>query len=393
MLVKKLRLAFVVTHPIQYYVPLYQWLAAGDDAEVKVFFTWHAGEQATQDQGFKRDVAWDIPLTEGYHSELVPNSSRDPGSHRFLGIRNPGIVSRICEWKPDAVVVTGYAFESHLRCMVGLSRRGIPVLFRGDSHLLNRRVRRGWRAARQVRRWVLRHASLCLYVGSHNRAYFEDAGVPREKLAFCPHSIDVRRFAEPNEDWERDAAQSRSEFGIPADRRVLLYAGKFEPVKRPLELMQAVSELDDANVHLVMAGDGELASRVRERAAADPARFTVLPFQNQSRMPALLRMGDVFCLPSESETWGLAVNEALACGRPVLVSDRVGCAPDVVQRGLNGDVFAWSDWGDFRRRADALLRSNACIDRDAIRSDAARYSIEATATALLSAAARAAHRA
>jgi glycosyltransferase involved in cell wall biosynthesis len=106
-----------------------------------------------------------------------------------------------------------------------------------------------------------------------------------------------------------------------------------------------------------MTGSGELEEQVKAIAAADPARFRILPFQNQSRMPIVYRLGDLFVLPSShSETWGLAVNEALACGRPVLVSDRVGCASDVVNPTC-GRVFPLSD-------PDALLRSLTEVTSD-----------------------------
>ncbi len=138
------------------------------------------------------------------------------------------------------------------------------------------------------------------------------------------------------------------------DQKVLLYAGKFEPKKRPTELMRAVSRLQNSAVVLVLVGSGELQDEINA-IAADPARFRVLPFANQSRMPVVYRLADIFVLPSAyGESWGLAVNEALACGRPVIVSDRVGCAADVVNPTC-GRVFAWNDWSAFERIVECLI--------------------------------------
>jgi glycosyltransferase involved in cell wall biosynthesis len=162
-------------------------------------------------------------------------------------------------------------------------------------------------------------------------------------LQLCPHSIDVGRFAEPKAVYEQEAARWRSHLGIPPDCCVILFAGKFEPKKRPLELMRTVAAMDDRRVILVLVGAGELEPQVRAFATGRPDLFHVLPFQNQSRMPVVYRLGDLFVLPSAfGETWGIAVNEALACGRPVLVSDRVGCAADVVDESC-GQVFSWDD--------------------------------------------------
>ncbi len=351
----KTRLAIVVSHPIQYYAPLYRRLAQRDDLAIKVFFTWHAGAAPVPDHGFKQLVAWDVPLTGGYEFELVPNVSSDPGTHHFFGLRNPSLVERVSSWRADAVHVTGWAWLSHLLALRGFRRRAIPVLFRGDSHLLD--------SPRSGLRWRLKRAFLArvyswprafLFVGAANRAYYEAFGVEPGRLYRCPHSIDVARYAEPAEFFEREAAQWRGQLGISDDRPVVLFAGKFERKKRPVELMRAVQALGDPGLVLVLAGGGELEDEMNALAAAAPDRFRVLPFQNQSRMPVVYRLGDLVILPSAfGETWGLAVNEAMACGRPVLVSDRVGCAADVVDASC-GRVFPWDDISAMMRAVNEM---------------------------------------
>ena len=350
------RIAFVVSHPIQYLVPLYRRLAGRDDTEVKVFFTWHAGERAVDDPGFGRPIAWDIPLTDGYAFELVPNVASDPGTHKFLGLRNPMLLDRVTSWRPDVVHINGWAWLSHLQLLFALKKRRVPTLFFGDSHLLDGKAGgpRWWLKSAVLRR-VYSWPTACLYAGSANRAYFEIFGVPPQRLYPCAHVIDVGRFAEPASQREEAAARWRSELGVAADRKVLLYAGKFEPKKRPTDLMRAFARLPDPSLMLVMVGSGELQAEIDAIAAADPARFRILPFQNQSRMPVVYRLGDVFVLPSAfGESWGLAVNEALACGRPVIVSDRVGCAPDVVDASC-GRIFPWNDWGEFGNTVVAMF--------------------------------------
>ena len=338
------RLAIVVSHPIQYYVPLYRRLAQRNEVAIKVFFTWHAGEAPVHDRGFDAPVAWDIPLTSGYEFERVPNVACDPGTHRFLGLCNPSLVDRVNAWGPDAVHMTGWAWASHLRALHAFQGRGLPILFRGDSHLLDAPERGPrWWIKRALLRRVYTWPKIFLVVGAANRAYFEAFGVKEDRLYPCPHSIDVGRFAEPAAALEAEAAQWRNQLGIAENCRVLLYAGKFERKKRPLELMRAIAAIGDPGIVLVLVGAGELESDVNALAASDPTHFRVLPFQNQSRMPVVYRLGDLFVLPSAyGETWGLAVNEAMACGRPALVSNRVGCAVDVVDPSC-GRVFPWND--------------------------------------------------
>jgi len=374
-----LRLAIIVSHPIQYYVPLYRRLAKRKDVEIKVFFTWHGAESPILDQGFKKEVAWDIPLRDGYEFEVVPNISRKPGTHHFWGLQNPRLLSAVLEWQPDAVFLTGYAYASHLKAMHAFFTRSVPLLFRGDSHLLNQTGGLGWVVKRMVLHWIYRWSAACLYVGKHNRDYYRAFGVPEEKLFSCPHSIEVDRFANPSDELEIQATAWRTELGIKDNQVVLLFAGKFEDKKRPLALMRAVKDHDDSNVMLVMVGDGELGDQVRQIAQSAPDRFRVLPFQNQSRMPLVYRLGDLFVLPSVyNETWGLAVNEAIACGRPVLVSDMVGCAPDLVKPGRTGEIFHADDWGDFRGKLKKTLQIAVNADRSGLISFARQFDVEAT---------------
>jgi glycosyltransferase involved in cell wall biosynthesis len=357
---RRLRLAFVVSHPIQYYAPLYQRLAEGDDISIKVFFTWHAGQGPVLDHGFNIPVAWDIPLTAGYEFEVVPNISSDPETHHFLGLNNPALVQRITSWKPDFVHITGWAWLSHLRAMRAFHKSKIPILFRGDSHLLDD-TKRGfrWRLKHFVLKQAFSWPSGFLAVGTQNHAYYRAFGVRSDRLFPCPHSIDVGRFAEPAEEFEQEASRWRRQLAIGDQRCVLLFAGKFEKKQQPLALMRAVLENRNRNLMLVLVGSGELECEVKGIAAANPDHFRVLPFENQSRMPVVYRLGDLFVLPSShGETWGLAVNEAMACGRPVLVSDGVGCAADVVNPSC-GRVFEGGD-------PSALCRAIAEItgDRD-----------------------------
>jgi glycosyltransferase involved in cell wall biosynthesis len=385
---RRRRIGFVVSHPIQYFAPLYRRLGRRDDVEIKVFFTWHAGGQPVEDRGFAQKIEWDIPLTDGYDFELVPNTSSNPGPYSFFGLRNPTLLDRVMAWRADVVHVSGWAWYSHLQLLRTLRRRRIRTLFLGDSHLLDGAPAGARGLVKSaLLRCVFSWPSGFLVVGSANRAYYRRFGVDLARLYPCPHSIDVRRFSEPAAAMEQAASRWRSELGIAPEQKVLLYAGKFEPKKRPIELMRAVAQLRDSSVVLIMVGAGELQGEINSLAAADPPLFRVLPFQNQTRMPIVYRLGDIFVLPSASgETWGLAVNEALACNRPVIVSDRVGCAADVIDSSC-GWVFRWNDWSEFITLITKLVCCGsplATMRRGAFER-AQAFDVAVTETALLAA--------
>lgn len=381
------RLAFINTHPVQYYAPLHRAVAARPGWDVRVFFTWHGGGPAI-DAGFKQEFEWDIPLTEGYEFEVVPNTSSDPGPHHRAGIENPELVARVAAWKPDAVVLTGYNYPSHHSALHRLPRMGIPVLLRGDSHTLDRTADRLWWLKRLVLKRLFRRCAAVLSVGRANRDYFLACGVPRERIFRCPHSIDRARFAEPDEKLNAEASAWRRELGFNDRQMVLLFAGKLEVKKRPAAMLEAVVSGAGPQVAVLVVGNGELQDQVARIATAHPDRVKLVPFQNQSRMPVVYRAADLFVLPSAfGETWGLAVNEALACSRPVIVSDHVGCAPDVVKPGQNGWVFPADDWNAFIALVNEAASERAMLAamRQRAHDSAINFDIPTTASTLVAA--------
>ena len=168
--------------------------------------------------------------------------------------------------------------------------------------------------------------------------------MPDDRLFFTPHAVDNDRFARAPEETQRAADQWRAELGIARDRRVILFAGKLQPKKRPDDLIAAFLRLGRDDVTLLIVGDGELEQPLRAQAAGHP-RIVFAPFQNQSLMPRTYALADLFILPSfgRDETWGLAVNEAMCLGKPIIVSSHVGCARDLVEPGGNGLVFPAGD--------------------------------------------------
>lgn len=332
-----MRLAILSTHPIQYYAPLFRTLQEGP-LNIHVFYGWEGmAESAQVDHGFGASVQWDIPLLDGYPHTFLQNQSKDPGTHHFRGIDSVDVIERITEWKPDALLVFGWNYRSHLRALRHFSRQ-IPVFFRGDSTLLDERpgVRRVLR--RVFLKWVYRHIDIALYVGKHNREYFLKHGLSMERLYWAPHAIENGRFMAESAVRETEARKWRHELGISDNDVVVLFAGKLEDNKQPELLLRAFTELENRNAHLVFVGTGPLEGRLRA-VSKDIPTVHYLGFQNQSRMPVVYRIGNVYVLPSKRETWGLGVNEAMACGRPVIVSDRVGCAPDLVKKRKTGWTF------------------------------------------------------
>lgn len=347
------RLAIITTHPIQYYAPLFKRLA--DVCLLKVFYTW--GEQSLKkyDPGFQQNIEWNIPLLEGYDFEFLQNSSSKPGTHHFNGIINPQGVSRVTNFTPDAILVFGWANHSHLKIMRHFKGK-VPVWFRGDSTLLDN-VSFIKNICRTIAlKLIYRYVDIAFYVGSSNKKYFLKYGFKEQQLTFAPHSVENDRF---DVDRSDESAELRKRLRVDVGDILILFAGKFEDKKDPFLLLTAFKALHIKGVHLLFVGSGDLEENLKANTSgSDNIHF--LNFHNQRQMPGLYHACDLFCLPSKGpgETWGLAVNEAMAAGKAVLVSDKVGCAFDLVKPGVNGEIFKSGNSTDLLSKLDYLIKSN-----------------------------------
>lgn len=333
------KLAIISSHPIQYNAPLFALLAKEKDIDLMVFYTWgESSSSAKYDPDFGKVIAWDIPLLEGYNYTFLNNTSKDPGSHRFKGIINPKLNQEIESWGADIVWIWGWAFDSHLKALCYFKGK-IEVWFRGDSTLLDEPI--GFSIKKLARRifltWVYSHVDKVFYVGTHNKTYYKKHGLKETQLFYAPHAIDNNRFSDSNGEKMKKAREWRKKLGYQDDDIVLLFAGKFEPRKNPFFLIDLIKSLESDKVKLLIVGNGPLENNLRQDLYnRNCVKF--LNFQNQSNMPILYRLSDFYILPSLSETWGLAINEALASGTKVIASSFCGGTIDLINKD-NGMIF------------------------------------------------------
>lgn len=353
------KIAIILSHPIQYYSPFFA--ALNDEGFVfKVFYT--LGDSDGIDAGFGKQIRWDLPLLQHYDYEFLSNMSSEPGSNHYNGIISPDLISTVERYNPEVILIYGWAYAAHLKAMKYFHSK-VPIWFKGDSTLLDdlpywKKITR-----KIALTYVYRHIDKAFYVGSNNYDYFRSFGLKNNQLIFAPHAIDNQRFAE---DKFIHAEKIKKKLNISPDDIIVLFAGKFQAKKNPEILLKAFKSMKLDNVHLLMVGNGILEEKLKyksQQLGLKSQKIHFMDFQNQSQMPAVYQACDIYCLPSKgpSETWGLSVNEAMASGKAVLLSDKVGCAIDLVDSGKNGYIFKSGDEYDLLAKLESM-----CSNRKAL---------------------------
>ncbi len=345
---KKLRLAYLVSHPIQYQAPLLRRIAREPDIDLTVFFGSDFSVRGYQDQGFGVDVKWDVPLVEGYHHEFLPRlrDGMDTGAFTPLSY---GIVRRLRRGRFDALWVHGYGTANALHGILAAKSLGIPVLLRAESWLGDRERRGATLAAKTCFFSLLKQTVDCvLPIGTHNADYWRHYLGNEFPQSLMPYAVDNDYFARRSLEAASQRAALLAELHLNPDRPVILFASKLQKRKRAADLLDAYLRFAPApgmpRPYLLIVGDGEERPALERKAAEsglDSIRFC--GFRNQSELPRFFDIATVFVLPSQHEPWGLIVNEVMNASRAVIVSSDVGCALDLITDGVEGAVFPVGD--------------------------------------------------
>ena len=350
---RPLRLAYFVSHPIQYQAPLLRRIATEPDIELEVFFSSDHTVRGYVDEGFGVKVEWDIPLLEGYRSSFLPSwreAGKEPGFWRPL---NHGIFQRLQEGRFDAVWSHGYSTANSLRVIAIAAMLHIPVLLRAESTLHDRARTLPKLLAKEAFFRTLRpQVNAVLAIGKANARYWRHYFGHEMPVFRMPYAVDNDFFQQRATEAVAGREALRAELGLEPGRPVILFASKLQERKRCTDLVAAHKLLRQPRPYLLIVGDGEERPRLERQAAGDPD-IQFLGFRNQTELPRYFDLCDVFVLPSQHEPWGLVVNEAMNAGRVVVVSDDVGSQQDLVRDGETGAVFPV---GDVTALAAALER-------------------------------------
>lgn len=358
------RLAYLVTHPIQYQAPLLRRIAAEPDIELTVLFESDHSLRAHVDREFGRTIAWDVKLLDGYRQRFL-RSWGSVGRGQLPSFWRPvssDLATVLHAGGFDALWVHGYSYANHLAALMLAKRYGMKTFLRDEATELSRQ--RGSVKTMSKRVFfalVDRIVDRYLAIGRANFRHWEALGVAPGKIITLPYAVDGRLFSSAG----TDGGETRRLFGIANEQKLIVFSAKLIDRKRPLDVLNAFERLQrgmDRRPALVMAGDGDLMPAIRQTAAKSGLQDVhIVGFQTQKQLAALYTAADVLVLPSERESWGLVVNEAMYGGCAIVASDRVGAAADLVRD--NGIVYPVGDVAALTRALETVLESDMALKK------------------------------
>jgi len=353
---------FLNSHPIQYFAPLYQYIASETDIDLEVVYCSDESLKGKMDKGFGTNVQWDIPLIEGYKSTFIKNRSYKPSIHSgFWGLFNPGIIRYLYRKPKSILIVHGWAHATHIMAIIAGKLAGHTVCIRAETPQNQELMKNA--AVTFLKhlylRFIFLFADKFLYVGKQNKLFYQALGKSEDNLIFTPYSVDNARFRSIFKNTNKFEAREKA--GLPLQANIILYSGKYIAKKRPLDILKAFARVSNPDAMLVMVGDGELRPEmeafISQHNLADKVILT--GFINQSLIPLYYAAADIFVMCSGlGETWGLSVNEAMNFGLPVIVSDTCGSSYDLVKNGVNGMIFETGNTEQLQTALETFIDKN-----------------------------------
>jgi glycosyltransferase involved in cell wall biosynthesis len=286
--------------------------------------------------------------------QVLPSWRRRFGRHSLL--LNWGADAALCRAAPDFIVCGGYNYVASWQSISWARRNGVPFSLWAES--TSRDFRGAHASVEVLKTRFLRRCDAFVVPGKSSAEYLKNYGVAEEMIFTAPNAVDTQFFAQRARVIRRDATVHREALRLPS--HFFLFAGRLVPEKGVFDLLRAYGALAPElrkEIGLVFVGDGAARSTLLQRAAAcNPGSIQLAGFAQRERLAAYYALADVFVFPTHTDPWGLVVNEAMACGLPIISSGAAGCVADLVESGWNGRVVSPGDVDQLSSAMEDLAR-------------------------------------
>lgn len=381
-------LAILTSHPIPYQAPIFKALAR-KKVDLKVYFCWDFGvSEEKLDTEFGVKFKWEAPLTDGYKHQFLKNYSPRP-QNSYWGLINPGIIAELIRNKPDLLFVHGWNSFTNIMAIITSVILNIPIGMHGDNNFHTEFAKSKTKIflKKIILGILFKIPHFFFYMGEEDYKFYRYYGANPKKMIFMPYATDNDWFIEQSKNVNTGAIEKSLNI---TDKTVVLYSGKLIERKRPLDLVKAyeIAKKKFENIVLIFIGDGilrnDIIAYIKEKDIAD---VHLVGFKNIPELPIYYSLADIFVIPSFNEVWGMVVNEAMCFGLPIISSDSVGAAPDLVSEGVNGYLYPCGSVEELAKRLISLIQDGGLRERMGQQSlkIIGKYSAENDACAIMSA--------
>ncbi|HET9407730.1 MAG TPA: glycosyltransferase family 4 protein [Candidatus Sulfotelmatobacter sp.] len=324
-----------------YRIPVFNALADSDEIDPHVVFLSETDSSLRQWRVYKEEIRFSY--------EVLPSWRRRVGKYNFL--LNRGLRRALKKAKPQAIVVGGYSYFASWSAALWARRHGVPLLLWSES---NAQDKPRWQTVELLKERYARMCRAFVAAGKSSTAYLEALGANERSIFVAPDAVDIDYYSLKAAQAREQPEQTRRQFGLP--QRYFLNVGRMVREKGVFDLLTAYATLDEpmrSQIGLVFVGDGSARPDLTQRAAELSLPVTFCGWRHREEMPAIYALAEALVFPTYSDPWGLVVNEAMACGLPIIASKVAGCVADLVEDGGNGLVV---DAGDIEGLAAALRK-------------------------------------
>jgi glycosyltransferase involved in cell wall biosynthesis len=309
-----------------YRIPLFNALAAHPRIDLQVIFLAETDPNLRQWRIYKEEIQFPYQVLPSWRKRIA-------GYHLLL---NAGLGKVLTSAAPQTILCGGYNYLASWQALLWARARNLPFLLWSESNLQD--LRRGRAAVEFLKDEFLQRCTAFVVPGSSAREYLRARKIKDVRIFTAPNAVDNSLFAAAAARARADGVQLRRELELPD--RYFLFAGRLVPEKGVFDLLSAYAKLDDSlrrQVGLVFVGDGPARQAVEDQAASiSPGRIKFSGFAQREALATYYALAEMLILPTYTDTWGLVVNEAMACGLPVILSRVAGCAADLVNDHSNG---------------------------------------------------------
>ncbi len=350
----KYKLCIIAPHLVQYHAPLYKEIAKVKDLDTTIVYLDTMGREEFKDTEFNHNIKWDKSLLDGYNYKFLKNYSSRPLSG-FTSRINPKIFKELSHNKYDVVLIPGYATLSYWFSFLAAKLTGTKIIWRGEATL--RGNENSYRPTKLAKKLVLsKLLSLCdaiLYSCTGNKDYLKFYGVSSNKMVFCPCSVDNKFFKNERINiLKQKSGKIKNELGIDEGDLVVLFCARFTQRKRPIDLLRAVNKINNSDITIIFIGDGHERKNMEVYARQNHIKAKFVGFKGQEDLSRYYSIADVMAVISDYDPSPKVINEAMNYELPLILTDIVGTAYDLVKEGENGFVVKVGDINAIAEKID-----------------------------------------